>query len=128
MILKYGFVGLMLIAGVNATAQNTLNATQQSVSTQTPGEEAAALTAEMTTALSLTPAQVEQVTVLNLKVANKIEAINTNASFTTEKKNLFSAGNKADHKNIMVSILTAQQLTTYEAMLLAGDFPSVNGN
>ena len=82
----------------------------------------------MTTALSLTPEQVENVTVLNLKVANKIEAINNDASMTTQKKTLFIAGNKGDHKTTMDSILTPAQLTTYEALLLANNFEPINGN
>jgi len=80
-------------------------------------ERAAALTDEMTEALSLTPEQVEKVRVLNLKVADKIHVIKNDESMTKEKKKEFIKGNKADHLNVMSTILTDDQMVTYEAWM-----------
>ena len=123
-IIKYTLVGLMFIGGINSYAQvgKTMSAqsTQQKTNTpteQTSGEKAAALTAEMTELLSLTTEQVDKVRTLNLKVANKIEAIVNDGTMTNEKKTLFINGNKTDHKRIMNSILNDDQMVTYEAWL-----------
>lgn len=107
MILKYAFVGLILLTGVNASAQGQENA----------NEKVATLTTEMTTALSLSSEQVEQVSNLNLKVAEKIQAIKDNAQLDSAKKKEFIEGNKKDHKNVMSSILTADQFVIYEKWL-----------
>ncbi|NRA13608.1 MAG: hypothetical protein HRT57_16825, partial [Crocinitomicaceae bacterium] len=55
--------------------------------------------------------------ILNLKVENKIEAINQNDALDNAKKQEFINGNKKDHKAIMTSILTIDQRATYEAWL-----------
>lgn len=70
----------------------------------------------LTPALSLTPEQVEQIHNLNIKVAQKIQAIRDNADFDTAKKQEFINGNREDQKRVMQSILTAEQFATYEAM------------
>ncbi|MFT6923871.1 MAG: hypothetical protein ACJA1C_002891 [Crocinitomicaceae bacterium] len=118
-ILKYALVGMVLLGGVSANAQNnSMVQTQTKVNTtQTPGERAAQQTAAMTEALSLTAEQVENVQILNLKVANKIQAIKDNDALDTAKKKEFINGNKKDHMVIMRSILTDEQLVTYEAWL-----------
>jgi hypothetical protein len=83
----------------------------------TPEDRAAKQTAEMTEKLSLTPEQVEKVSVLNLKVENKIAVIKKDAAMTKEKKREFIKGNKKDHMSVMKTILTAEQLVSYEAWL-----------
>ena len=84
---------------------------------KTRGERAAEQTIELTDLLSLTSEQVEKVSALNQKVADKIEAIKSNDSFDKEKKREFIKGNKRDHKNAMTSILTTEQLVIYEEWL-----------
>lgn len=118
-ILKYALVGMVLLGGVNANAQNNTTLRSQATvsATQTPAEKAASQTAEMTTVLSLTPEQVAKVESLNLKVAQKIEAIETNATFNAAKKTEFIYGNKKDHKSVMRTILSNEQFVTYEDWL-----------
>ncbi|MFT6983550.1 MAG: hypothetical protein ACJAUD_002328 [Crocinitomicaceae bacterium] len=118
-ILKYALVGMVLLGGVSANAQNnSMVQTQTKVNTtQTPDERAAQQTAAMTEALSLTAEQVENVQILNLKVANKIQAIKDNDALDAAKKKEFINGNKKDHLVIMRTILTDEQLVTYEAWL-----------
>ena len=118
-ILKYALVGMVLLGGVSANAQNNAMVQTQNkvVKTQTPGEKAAKKTVAMTEALSLTAEQVARVQILNLKVANKIEAIETNNAMTAEKKEEFIEGNKNDHMSVMRAILTDEQLVTYEAWI-----------
>ncbi|MDC1195796.1 hypothetical protein N8Z27_03240 [Crocinitomicaceae bacterium] len=118
-ILKYALVGMVLLGGVNANAQNNTTLRSQAAvsATKTPAEKAASQTAEMTSALSLTPEQVVKVESLNLRVAKKIEVIETNATFSAAKKTEFINGNKKDHKSVMKMILSEEQLVTYEAWL-----------
>ncbi|MFT6281263.1 MAG: putative transglutaminase-like cysteine proteinase [Salibacteraceae bacterium] len=118
-ILKYALAAMVLLGGVSANAQNnSMVQTQTKVNTtQTPGERAAQQTAAMTEALSLTAEQVENVQILNLKVANKIQAIKDNDALDAAKKIEFIYGNKKDHLVIMRTILTDEQLVTYEAWL-----------
>ncbi|MFT6245808.1 MAG: putative transglutaminase-like cysteine proteinase, partial [Crocinitomicaceae bacterium] len=87
-ILKYALAAMVLLGGVSANAQNnSMVQTQTKVNTtQTPGERAAQQTAAMTEALSLTAEQVENVQILNLKVANKIQAIKDNDALDAAKK------------------------------------------
>lgn len=98
-------------------AEHEAKVAEKKANKKTPGEHAAELTEEMTELLSLTTEQEEKVRILNLKVANKIQAIKDNDSMTKEKKKEFIKGNKGDHKNEMTGILTADQLVTYEAWL-----------
>lgn len=98
-------------------AEHEAKKAEKKANKKTTGEKAAALTAKMTEILSLTPEQVEKVRVLNLKVTTKIEVIINDDSMTNEKKKEFILGNKADHKNVMNSILTEAQMVTYEAWI-----------
>ena len=82
-----------------------------------PQKKADKMTKHMTEELELTDTQVERVKILNLKVAEKIKAIIDDESMSKEKKKEFIKGNKADHKNAMKSILTADQLEKYETIL-----------
>jgi len=87
--------------------------------TQTPGEIANAQTEKMTELLALSEAQIEQVRVLNLKVATKIDVIRNDETMSAERKKEFIKGNRDDHKTMMKSILTDEQFATYEAHLAA---------
>lgn len=118
-ILKYALVGMVLLGGVNANAQNNAMVQTQAkvLNTQTPGEKAAKQTAAMTQVLSLTPEQVEKVQTLNLKVADKVDAIEKNNAIDAANKKEFIEGNKKDHMAMMRTILTDEQLVTYEAWL-----------
>lgn len=86
---------------------------------KTLGEKAEAQTQRLKESLSLTDEQVVKVRDLNLTVLTKIEAIQKNESLTDEKKREFIKGNKEDHKRVMESILTADQLKKYEDTLAA---------
>lgn len=74
-------------------------------------------TKKMKELLNLTPEQEEQVYALNLKVIMKIDAIKKDDSKSAEKKKEFIKGNKDDHKRVMDTILTAEQLEIYEEHL-----------
>lgn len=119
MIVKYALAGLVLLGGVNTYAQQegSISTQTEVVDAKTPEEKAAEMTAEMTEALALTTEQVEKVSMLNLKVANKIDVIINDDSMDNAKKKEFIAGNKADHKNVMTTILTGDQMATYEAWM-----------
>lgn len=95
---------------------DALEAQKKEARKKTPGERAEAKTERMRTDLNLTEDQVERVRILNLKVENKIQAIRDDASMSKEKKREFIKGNKEDHKRVMESILTPEQLETYEAL------------
>jgi len=86
---------------------------------KTHGEIAAKKTQKMKELLNLTPEQEEQVRTLNLKVIMKIDAIKNDDSMTPEKKKEFIKGNREDHKRVMESILTPEQLKIYEEHLAA---------
>ena len=81
---------------------------------KTTEERSAEKTAKMAEKLSLTPEQIKQVDDLNLKVANKIQAIKQNKTSAPEKKREFIQGNMNDYKTIMKTILTPEQWTKYE--------------
>lgn len=82
---------------------------------KTTAERAAAKSDKMVEKLSLDSDQEEKVRTLNLKVAMKIEAIKKDDSMSKEKKKEFIEGNMNDHMIVMKTILTAEQLVTYEA-------------
>ncbi|MDG1331359.1 MAG: hypothetical protein P8P74_03470 [Crocinitomicaceae bacterium] len=73
----------------------------------------------LTTELSLTTDQVTQITALNEKVVDKIEAIQNNSQFDDAKKREFIRGNRDDHKHVMSTILTPAQFTAYEELMRA---------
>ena len=79
-------------------------------------ETATAQTELMTTALNLSDAQIERVKILNLTVAEKIEAIQNNPSLSPEKKIEFIDGNKSDRKIVLKSILTEVQFNEFLAI------------
>ena len=81
-----------------------------------PQKKADKMTKHMTEELELTDDQVERVKVLNLKVAEKIKAIKEDETMSKEKKKEFIKGNMKDHKNVMKSILTADQFVKFEEM------------
>jgi hypothetical protein len=84
---------------------------------KTPGEIANKKTERLKELLDLTAEQEEQVRTLNLKVALKVQAIKEDDSMSAEKKKAFIKGNMEDHKRVMDSILTAEQLEIYEDFL-----------
>lgn len=83
----------------------------------TPEEIAQRQTNKMKEVLDLTPEQEEQLHALNLKVAQKIDAVKKNESLTEEQKKEFIKGNKKDKRTAMASILTEEQMATWEAHL-----------
>lgn len=84
----------------------------------TPGEIAERQTAKMLEVIDdITPEQEEQLRTLNLKVANKIDAIKKDDSISEEKKKEFIQGNKEDKRRVLESILTEAQLAQWDAHL-----------
>ncbi|MDB2656706.1 hypothetical protein N9Y60_01485 [Crocinitomicaceae bacterium] len=82
----------------------------------TPGEVAEKQTAKMIEVIEdLTPEQEERLRILNLKVANKIDAIKKDDTMTDEKKKEFIKGNKEDKRRMLESILTEAQLAQWDA-------------
>lgn len=73
----------------------------------------------LTTELSLTSDQVTQIQNLNNKVEQKIQAIQNNTQMDAGKKREFIRGNRADHKRVMSTILTAEQFAAYEELMKA---------
>ncbi len=67
----------------------------------------------LTTELSLTVDQIEQIHNLNVKVASKIQAIKDNPDLEAAKKQEFIRGNREDHKRVMATILTEDQFAAY---------------
>ncbi|XOV68823.1 MAG: Spy/CpxP family protein refolding chaperone [Fluviicola sp.] len=82
----------------------------------TPGEVAMKQTEKMKEVIDdLTPEQEEQLHALNLKVANKIDAIKKDETMSEEKKKEFIKGNKEDKRRMLESILTEAQLAQWDA-------------
>lgn len=83
----------------------------------TPEDAAQKQTDKMKEVLELTTEQEQQVYELNLKVANKIDVIKNDDAMTDEKKKEFIKGNKEDKRRALEAILTAEQLTEWDAYL-----------
>lgn len=73
----------------------------------------------LTTELSLTSDQVTQIQNLNDKVKQKIQTIQNDTQMDAGKKREFIRGNRADHKRVMSTILTAEQFAAYEELMKA---------
>jgi hypothetical protein len=71
-------------------------------------------TSEMSQLLNLDAAQKDRVYILNLKVAEKIEAIENNAELSDTKKEEFIQGNLMDRSRVMRSLLNDEQYAIYE--------------
>lgn len=82
---------------------------------RTPEEIAADKTEKMKKFLGLSEKQEADVLALNLKVAQKIQAIRDNEEFTKEKKKEFVEGNMNDFKTVLKTILTEEQFKKFEA-------------
>ena len=67
----------------------------------------------------MTADQIQQIQNLNEKVDQKIEVIQNNTQWDDSKKREFIRGNRADHKRVMQTILTADQFTAYEELMRA---------
>lgn len=73
----------------------------------------------LATELSLTSDQIAQIEVLNARVTEKIQAIQNNTQMDDAKKREFIRGNGEDHKNVMSTILTTDQFSTYLDLMKA---------
>ena len=80
-------------------------------------EIANAQTEEMTEKLDLNEEQIEQVAALNLKVVQKLDAVEKNESLDGVKKKEFVQGNMADRRRVLSTILTDEQLAEYDKMM-----------
>lgn len=86
---------------------------------KTPEGRAKHQTDHMTSSLDLTPEQKEQVEQLNLKVAQKIQAVRENETLTQDQKVEFINGNKEDQKRVLKTILSDEQFAKWEEMQAA---------
>lgn len=114
--LKPTLVGICAIVALSLSAQTKTGTLSKDVTltNQTSAEVNSKRQLEqLTTQLSLTPEQVEQIHNLNIKVASKIQAINDNTEFDSAKKQEFIRGNREDYKSAMSLILTPEQFETY---------------
>jgi hypothetical protein len=96
----------------------TLNATygQVTASANTPEERAAILTEKMITKLSLNETQIEQVTQINLGVAQKNDAIKNDINMTPELKAASIQGNNDTRRAYFKLILSEEQYNQYIEM------------
>ncbi len=96
----------------------TLNATygQVTESANTPEERAAILTEKMITKLSLNETQIEQVTQINLGVAQKNDAIKNDINMTPELKAASIQGNNDTRRAYFKLILSEEQYNQYIEM------------
>lgn len=120
--LKPVIVGTFAIASLSLNAQvevvpSSTSVETAAVSPETAAEERSRKQLEsLTTELSLTPEQVEQIHNLNVKVEAKIQAIRSNTEMDSAKKQEFIRGNREDQRNMMSTILTPEQFAKYETM------------
>lgn len=96
----------------------TLNATygQVTESANTPEERAAILTEKMITKLSLNETQIEQVTQINLGVAQKNDAIKNDINMIPELKAASIQGNNDTRRAYFKLILSEEQYNQYIEM------------
>lgn len=95
---------------------NSWCSAQVAGSEKTPEERAAMLTENMISNLSLDATQIEQVTQINLGVAQKNEAIKNDTNMTQELKLASIQGNNDTRKAYFQLILTEEQYTKYLEM------------
>lgn len=121
--IKTLLVGAILLSATSMQAQKQIivKPTVQKVERKvfkldTPEARAKYQTQQMTTMLDLTEAQVARVSILNLKVENKIEVIR-NSRMMEEKKKEFIQGNLNDRMSALKSLLTKDQFNEYSASL-----------
>ena len=95
---------------------NSWCSAQVAESENTPEELAAILTENMISKLSLNATQIEQVTQINLGVAQKNEAIKNDTNMTQELKLACIQGNNDTRKAYFQLILTEEQYTEYLKM------------
>ena len=111
-------VALMLTSISFSQGNVNIQSSSSQISNGTPQSRATAQTEAMTQLLNLTPAQITDVSQLNLKVEQKIEVIKT-SNFSKAKKKEFINGNLSDKMKVLSVILTEKQLEKYKASDLA---------
>ena len=114
----------LLIAGLLITStgvfaqQKTMTKSQTSTleKVSTPEERAKKETEMMKNTLNLSDNQVNRVSILNLKVEEKIQAI-LDGNMTSTKKKEFIEGNRNEKMKVLSSILSKEQLEKYKTIL-----------
>ena len=121
--IKTLLVGALLLSASSMYAQKQVKTTPtvqkvdiKAMKLDTSEARAIRETEKMTTMLDLTEAQVNRVSVLNLKVEEKIEVIKL-SRMVEEKKKVMIEGNLTDRINVLRSILTQDQFDEYTASL-----------
>lgn len=116
-------IGALLLSTAAVFGQKEINfkpkvqkAERKQFILKTPEARAQFETKKMTAMLDLTEAQVARVSALNLKVENKIEAVNLR-KITDEKKQEFIKGNLADRMTMLKRFLSKDQFDEYSASL-----------
>lgn len=106
-----------LMTSATAIAQNSEPVISEALVAEYNGvtseETAKAQTEEMKAYLNLSDEQYNNVYHLNLKVADKINAIKANEALDAERKKLYIEGNLKDRHNAMSQILTAEQFELF---------------
>jgi hypothetical protein len=103
----------LLVLIVSSFSNNTFS---QTTEVNTPEERAAMLTEKMVSNLSLNETQIDQVTQINLGVAQKNDAINNDANMNQELKLASIQGNNDTRKAYFKLILTEEQYNKYLEM------------
>lgn len=85
-----------------------------------PEDQAAVMNQVMQDELNLNANQAEMIGELNLKVAEKIQAVHENQTLTPERKVEFVAGNMQDKRAVLSTILTPAQLNRYDELVADG--------
>ena len=109
----------MLISSTGLIAQesdknNQTSNSQIEATSNTPEERANIETNRMVKMLGLSKNQKNRVSILNLKVEEKIEVIRM-SKMVEEKKDEFIQGNLKDRMNVLSTILTEEQMNKYKA-------------
>jgi hypothetical protein len=110
--MKIAKVFFTCILIVSANSRNFAQTTE----VNTPEQRAAILTEKMVSNLSLNETQIDQVTQINLGVAQKNDAINNDANMIQELKLASIQGNNDTRKAYFKLILTEEQYNKYLEM------------
>lgn len=81
----------------------------------TPEERAYRLTTKMIKHLTLDGEQASKVAEINLGIAQKNEGVRTNETMSADQKKEMIEFNNAARKELLKGVLTAEQMTKYEA-------------
>ncbi len=122
--IKTLLIAVLVITSTSVFAQQKTIAKKKSVGiaqtvskqVNTPEERAKKETEIMKKELNLSDEQTERVSILNLKVEQKIQAI-VDGDLPEDKKKEFIAGNMNEKLKVLSTILDEKQLAKYKALI-----------